>query len=404
MADILDGTSEHHHFAPLSTQQTRAICKHLQELVEHLQHKVQGFERDKIASDGFAAHIRKDLAREQARTDELKRSLAVTQMDVEACKKDISQNQVNSQKFRSDLEEAKLDISDLRGNHSKIDLLAQSTANCLSQNELNVRQLEKTLESRLQPDLEWLREDQTKNDHATSQLKEMLKKTNSDTTHLLENVRGTQAMACGIAEDVTKRDAHLDKFGNREGDLDEKLHDTQRTGLMKLQDDQVRTAALVADLQHGMQFLSDDAKRQSDHLGHHSRHVGLKQEQLDRAVGDLNTLRNDLKRVESAMQNIRAAQDLMVEKNRQMVAQLEQTEQIARETQKGLSQTNAVVLPNLAMDPHVSTSTEFRVTPTDSPKGAIKEQKANQTMRPGSLSQGGNMIVAGGAKRHLQQH
>merc|ERR1712113_1282887 len=104
----------------------------------------------------------------------------------------------------------------------------------------------------------------------------------------------------------------------------------------------------------------------------------------------MGTMRDDLKKVEAAIQKMRAAQDLLAEKNRQMASQLEQTDQIARETKKGLGQTNAVVLPNLAMDPRVSTSTEFRVVPHDSPKGTIKGQKANQTMRPGSLSQSGN--------------
>jgi len=403
MADILDGSSEHHHFAPLSTEQTRAICKHLQQLVEDLQQKVQDLERDKTKSDGYAENIRKDLEGAQARNDELRNNLAKTQMDVDTCKKDISQNKVNAQKLRSDLEQANFNISDVRDNQAKTDLMAQGTANGLAQTDNNVRQLQSLLQSRVQPDIERLREDQTKTEYETKQLKEMIRKTNADMKDLLENLRSTQSMARGIGENLAKTDANLDKLGNRESDLEKKLHETQknldgtRTGLMKLQDNQVRTAATVADLQHGMQLLGDEGKRHSDLLGHHGRHLDTKEDQLDRACGDLDSTRDDLKRLEAAVQKMRSDQTLMAEKNRQMALQLEQTDQIARETKKGLGQTNSVVLPNLAMDPHVSRSTDFpRATPRNSPSAAtMKGQKANQTMKPGSLSQGGNMIVSG---------
>lgn len=401
MADILDGSSEHHHFAPLSTEQTRAVCKHLQQLVDELDKKVRGLEREKTASDSYAQNIRNDLEGALKKTDELKQHLASTQMDVDACKKEISQNKINSQKLRSDLEQANSNFSGIRDDQHKTELLAQNTANGLSQTDHNVRQLQNTVQNRVQPDIERLREDQTQNEYATKQLKDMIKKTNSDMKDLLEDLRATQATARGIGEKLARTDADLDKFGNRENDLEKKLHETQknldgtRTGLMKLQDNQVRTAAAVSDLQRATQILGDDAKRHEDHLGHHSRHLDTKEEQLDRACGDLKTARDDVRRLEAALQKMKAAQDIMAEKNRQMAAQLEQTDQIARETKKGLGQTNAVVLPNLAMDPHVSTSTDFRATPRDSPKGTMKGQKANQTMRPGSLSQGGNMIVSG---------
>jgi len=413
MADILDGSSDHHHFAPLSTEQTRAICKHLQQCLDKLNDKVNGLEREKATSDGFASNIRRDLEGALDRIDDLKHNLAGTQMEVDTCKKEISQNKVNSQKLRSDLEEANQNISDTRDALGKTDLMAQSTANGLAQTDLNVKHLTNTIQNRVQPDIERLREDLTQNEYNTKQLKEMIKKTNSDLKDLLEDLRSTQSTARGIGENLAKTDANLDKLGKHEADLHKTVQETQRnldgtrTGLMKLQDNQVRTAAAVTDLQNGVQYLGDASKRHDDHLGHHSRHMDTKEDQLDRACGDLTATRDEVKRLEAIVQKMRAAQELMAEKNRQMNAQLEQTDQIARATKKGLGETNAVVLPNLAMDPHVSRSTDYMSqtarggwmggargdgTPKSNAKG---QQKANNTMKPGSLSQRGNMIVSG---------
>jgi chromosome segregation ATPase len=366
-----------------------------------LNQKVQGLERDKAKSDGIADNIRKDFEGTQARMDELKHNLAETQLELDTCKKDISQNKTNGQKLRSDLEQTNSNIADVRDDHAKTGLLAQNTAKGLSQTDNNVRHLQNMLQNRVQPDIEKLREGQTQNEYASKQLKQMINKTNSDVKDLLEDLRSTQTMARGIVDNLAKTDANLDKLGNREADLEKKLQETQqnldgtRTGLMKLQDNQVRTAAAVADLQQGMQRLNDEAKRHSDHLGHHSRHLDTKEYQLDTACGDLNKARDDLRRLEAAMQKMKSSQELMAEKNRQIAVQLDQTDQIARETKKGLSQTNSVVLPNLAMDPHVSRGTDFsRATPRSSPATTMKGQK-DLTMKPGSLSQRGNMILSG---------
>jgi len=69
-----------------------------------------------------------------------------------------------------------------------------------------------------------------------------------------------------------------------------------------------------------------------------------------------------LARHEATIGKLKSSLEVLTAKNESMETQLEQTDSIARGAKKGLDQTNSVVLPNLALDPHVTNSHEFART------------------------------------------
>jgi len=139
-----------------------------------------------------------------------------------------------------------------------------------------------------------------------------------------------------------------------------------------LQDNQVRTASAVGDLEGGVKKLGDDTKAHKDHLKDTATNLGANQDGLDKAVHDLRDAKDALARQENLIGKLRSHLEVLAAKNDQMASQLEQTDMIARGAAKGLDQTNSVVLPNLAMDPHVASSHEFARTrtPRTSPKAS----------------------------------
>jgi len=278
-------------------------------------------------------------------------------------------------------------LGQLRDGHHKTEQLAKSTADNLETTNKHVKQIRDMVESKVQPNLEKLREELHKTDYDTKQLKDTCDQIRADAKTQLENLRATHAMARGTADNLAKTDSSMQKLAQKTNDLSKMLVKTQknldgtRSGLMKLQDNQVRTASAVNDAQGGLKKLNDDARLHKEHLNTTATNLDTNQGQLDRAVDDLRNAKDALARQEAVIGKLKSNLEVLTAKNEQISLQLEQTDMMARGVKKGLDQTNAVVLPNLALDPHVASSHEFARmrTPRSSPKMPGMDATMKQT-------------------------
>jgi len=223
-----------------------------------------------------------------------------------------------------------------------------------------------------------LREELRKTEYDTDALKATCEQMKVDAKTQLDSLRGTHAMARSIADNLAKTDSSVDQLAQKTNDVGKSLVSTKKTlegtrnGLLKLQDNQVRTASAVGDVQRGLKNLNDDARVHKDHLNNTSRNLGASHFELQQAVGDLGAAKDALARQEAMIVRLKSNLEQLAGRSDEMAAQLEETDLIARGAKKGLDQTNAVVLPNLTMDPHVSSSHEFARarTPRISPKAS----------------------------------
>mmetsp|Transcript_115097 Transcript_115097/g.229219 ORF Transcript_115097/g.229219 Transcript_115097/m.229219 type:complete len:395 (+) Transcript_115097:67-1251(+) len=378
MADILEGVSDHMHFAPLSTEQTRAICKHLQAQIDDLHSTSDSLDKEKDLANGLHNNLVQDVDQERMRANELKRALDATQLELDGAKKEIQQAKVNAQRLRSDLENTNNNLGELRDSQHRTDQLAQGTADGLERTNKTLKQVRDQVEGKVMSDVDKLREELRKNEYDTNVLKNTCDQLKTDAKAQLESLRGAHAMARGVADNLAKTDSSVDQLTQKTNDLGKSLVTTQKTmdgtrnGLLKLQDNQMRTASAVGDVQGGIRRLSDDARVHKDHLQDAARNLGSNQDELLQTKGDLGFAKEALARQEAMIGKLRSNLEHLAGKNDQMAAQLEQTDMIARGAKKGLDQTNAVVLPNLALDPHVASSHEFARTrtPRMTPKAA----------------------------------
>jgi len=81
------------HFAPLSTEQTRALAKHLQAQMDEMNTRLHGLEKEKDLANGLRNNLIQDLQNEQTRIDDLKNGLDATRLEVDMTKKRCSTGQ-----------------------------------------------------------------------------------------------------------------------------------------------------------------------------------------------------------------------------------------------------------------------------------------------------------------------
>jgi len=377
MADILEGSSDHLHYAPLSTEQTRTICKHLQNQLDDLRAKYNALEKEKDLSDGLQKNLADDVNEDRARINDLIHDLDATKIELSGAKKEIHQVRINAQRLRSDLEDTNGNVGQLRDSHNKTSQVAQANKDGLERTNKALKQVRDMIEGKVQPDVEKLREELRKAEFDISGLKNTCDQLGVDAKTQAENLRGTHAMVRGVADNLAKTDSELGQLAQKTNDLGKGLGATKRTldgtrnGLMQLQDNQVRTAAAVGDLQGGFKRMNDDAKLHKDRLLNTTARDNENFDELQRALKELAAAKEELARQAAQLGKLNSNQEVLAMKNDQMASQLEHTDMIARGAMRGLDQTNAVVLPNLALDPHVASNHEFARTrtPRMTPKG-----------------------------------
>mmetsp|Transcript_118655 Transcript_118655/g.236351 ORF Transcript_118655/g.236351 Transcript_118655/m.236351 type:complete len:403 (-) Transcript_118655:228-1436(-) len=399
MAEILDGHSDHLAFAPLSTEQTRAIAKHLQNQLNELGAKLDHLERESNLTNGFVQNFHNDLQREEGRLDALKQSQDATQLELEVAKKDIQQGKLNQSKLRSEVEQANVNLGNLRDSQHKTAQLAQNTATGLEHTNDQVGQMRNMLENKVNVDIEKLRDELLRTDHNVKQLNDNQEIIKNEAKQQLEHLRSTHAMSRGVGDSLAKTDSALEKLTQRVQDLTKNLVATQkhsegtRTGVMKLQDNTVRVGSAVADLQIGHKKMSEDMKFNRDSIDRAVNHLGTTQGQLDKSCIDLRHTMDSLSHAESLLQKLKSGVEMVAAKNNQVSAQLEQTDMLARETKKGLHQTNSIVLPNLQMDTHVASNSDLpagRSSRTAFPK---TQALGKTTPRGSSMGATGSMLL-----------
>jgi len=368
MADILEGSSDHMHFAPLSTEQTRAICKHLQAQMDELLSKIHGLDQEKDVTNGLHNNLMNNVNQDRDRVNHLQSALDATQLELDGAKKELKQLRVNAQRLQSDLEDTKNNLGQLRDDHRKTEQLVQGTADGLERTNKTWKQVRDMVEGTVLPDVEKLREALGKVEFEVNTLKTICDQIKADAKLQRDDLRATDAMARGVADNLAKTDSSMEQLAQDAKDLKKNLASTQKTldgtrnGLLKLQDNQVRLGSAVGDLQGGVKKLNEDARSQKDNMQTAEKNLGLNQDQLQGTVVDLGALKDALARHEATIGKLKSSLEVLTAKNESMETQLEQTDSIARGAKKGLDQTNSVVLPNLALDPHVTNSHEFART------------------------------------------
>jgi len=305
----------------------------------------------------------------------------------------------HSWNWRSELEQANVNLGNLRDSQHKTAQMAQNTATGLEHTNNTVGHIRNMLENKVNVDIEKMREDLMKTDHVVKQLNDNQEIIKNEAKQQLEHLRSTHAMGRGIGDALAKTDASLDKLAQRVNDVTKNLLATQknldgtRTGVMKLQDNTVRMGSAVSDLQAGHKKLSEDMKFNRDSIDRAVNHLGTTQGQLDKSCVDLKYTMDSLSHAEGLIQKLKAGLEMLAAKNNQVSAQLEQTDMLARETKKGLVQTNSIVLPNLQMDSHVASTTDMptggRSSRTQLPKALGKTTPRGSSMgATGSLLMG----------------
>jgi len=216
MADLLgsSGSDELYTcFAPLSSEQTLQLFKHLKHLIQEVEQRVndvqqQGVEPCRRTLDILA----RDLHQERQRVDDLSQSLDDANRCIEDTRKDIHQLNANRQRIPPELERMRLGLDALREAHDSTHQRVGENARRLDVDGEILRQVRNMLEGTTTPAVQKLREDIGKAEHGLQQHHEALQRLRSGAKLHQDALRATQENLCDINNGrMARTDASLDR-------------------------------------------------------------------------------------------------------------------------------------------------------------------------------------------------
>lgn len=360
MAEILNGTSGHLTFAPLSCEQAQSISKHLQDHIRKVESRVSTLEDSGLRSNDHSTGIWASLKKEASRIDRVKEELDNALNEIANNRKGLGQTNMKVQKLQTGLDQSNQNIGVLREVQRKADELLNHTVQCLGHNDKQTMRLHEMLEKQVNPDMSKLRDDLGSANFNVCRLQEGVETLKANSQMQLEHLRAVNTKAQTLEETLAKTDNRVEatqqqfmEFSKIVKDMQKALDGT-KTAVAKVKEFQDRTAAQVMDLHSITRKSCVDIQKNSDDIDHTCNTLQNALVQLNKACSDIGVTRQNLHDMLANLQKLRASHDMVNDEHNQLARQVAQIEMDAKETRKGLCQTNAVVLPNLQMNSGVA--------------------------------------------------
>mmetsp|Transcript_101873 Transcript_101873/g.288466 ORF Transcript_101873/g.288466 Transcript_101873/m.288466 type:complete len:406 (-) Transcript_101873:89-1306(-) len=364
MADLLNGTSGHMQFAPLSSLQTQSMCKHLRDRIVQVESRADVLEHEKRSLADKAAGVWAALQKEVARIDRLREELEGAQGDLAGQKRALSSADSGIHKLQTGLEQSNQNVSMLRDAQRRMDERLSDTAKSLERNDRRTAQLLEALEKQVNPEAAKLRADLGATNFNVARLLEAVEALKASSQAQLEQIRAAHGKVQATEDGLARTHSLAEALQQQSAEHGKALKDMQkamdgaRSGLAKLRELQERAAAQVAEVGASTKKNSGDISKNTDALEQTGNAVQKIKQQMNKALSDIGATKQNVTDMHLDLQRLRSSHQVASEEHGMLARQVQQIEQSAWETRKGLCQTNAVVLPNLQMNSGVALSTD----------------------------------------------
>jgi len=399
MADLIEGTSGHAHFAPLSHAQTIAISRHLQDQIKAMGARFDDLQRTLEETNADLSAVRDKDNLGGGVVQSLQDGLASISVVVEANRKDIARSHSNIHKMQTSLESANDSITELKDKQKITGTTMEKVEHDLNLTSELAHQLKEDINHRIEKEL--------------SQIHDEISKTNLDLKHLKideeslkdtvraerEALRDANLFMKGLADQLAEADTHhkilehrLNETSSRQKATSQNLEDLN-TATLRLNEDHEHTKANTADLQSSVKKAHTHVKQMREGLERTAAGLGMAQGKVEEHNMAVEALRQSLDQANCMMATMKEGHDRATSNIQELGQQLAQVGATTQAVKAGLQEQSSLLLPNIHLDSaearsasarHGSllNSTSLGVT---TPRGGL-----NSTMKKKNYAQGSN--------------
>mmetsp|Transcript_138841 Transcript_138841/g.276877 ORF Transcript_138841/g.276877 Transcript_138841/m.276877 type:complete len:402 (-) Transcript_138841:343-1548(-) len=366
MAELIDGTTGHTNYAPLSHGQTMSMGRHLQDQIRMLQQALADLGKGLGETNEAVADLKKNAGGANATISNLQEGLASTNTITETLKNDYGRTKANVAKLQAGLEGTNGAVAGLIDGQKVNNTLMNKLQGEINDQADKQHEFKENMEKKIEADIRALNDENSKlllkiqqmtNDH------DALKNLVVDEK---EQLRLANLRAKNAQDRFNDMDTFVKILEKRVADGATGLKSTRmnledlNNATLKLHEDHENTKGRVSELQDGVKKAHN--------------HVKTVHNKLESAAQMVNNAHQKIAQQENNGEDLKAALDAALSRINdceggnarangnisEMKRQLAETSATANAVRAGLKESNTLLLPNIHLDSHEARSASQR--------------------------------------------
>lgn len=350
--DIIAGRTEHKTFAPLSGGQTLELARLLRDENRALQANLGEVQKDLGDTNGGLSGAQNDIRELRAAMQQMQAKQSNMDKKVDSHQRELDRNGEVVKQLQGDLgntiNHVKKTMENMKHFETKMDQV------CREGDE--VRSRLKTLQSDLERNFEGDKSDRGEFNEVSNKLFRSQEAAAKGLEEARAMQQGMDALIRKLDGDFEKQKVLIRSLEERVADAARNLKETSQhldeTSLKgaRLEEDHDRTKANLMDVSEHTRKLLQAADKLGDELRQQGGELGIAQANLGYAQETLRSHASKIQGAESGVRKLGEGHKSLGGQLQQLQQSLSHTHAIAQQAQQGLRETNAIMLPNIAMD------------------------------------------------------
>lgn len=366
MADLIDGSTSHTHYAPLSTGQTIAISRHLQDQIRLIETKLVELQKGLLDANEGVIELRDSSVVTNHAVHALQDGLKSTNNMVEANRKELGRANGGAQKFQSVLEQVNTMVAALRDTQKVTNNGLQKLGQDQVETHTLAVKLQESIERRLDLDI--------------AELKSEVGKTNLDLKHLKadeeadklciiqerDKLRESNIKMKSIADDLAETNTLLQIFDQRVQESSGSLKATKQNledlnlATLKLHEDHENTKVQVAEVRGSVKKVHTHVKQVHDSLAVTNQGLNVCTGRLEECCQVVDSLRGSVGDTQGKLNALKDGQERTNGIVQHVRRELQEVGATTAAVKAGLKEQSSLLLPNLTMDSQEARSASQR--------------------------------------------
>jgi len=356
MAELVEGTSGHTSYAPLSHSSTTSMGRHLQDQIRQLQQAVSNLGKDLGESNQAITDLRRAVAGAGGELSHVNERLQHHTTTLEKQGNDAARAGAVAAKLQKNLEGANNTIVELMDAKKLSDTFMGKIQKDVTKQDERQHEFKERIEKKVEADIRSLRDDFGKSELEKTQLKADLDTTRRELHGEKEQLRLAEMQLKDETEKMNSMDTFVKILEQRVADGAAGLKSTRaelealNTATVKLHEDFDNTKAQVGHQHQGIKKVEGYVKQVHGGLEESKMAINVAHEKLARHAASGETLTQSVEdarsQIASALQGNERANGNITD----LKKHLAETDASTRAVRAGLKESNSILLPNLQMD------------------------------------------------------
>lgn len=356
MAELLDGSTEHINYAPLSHSQTVAMCRHLQEQIRILEGKIGELQKGLQNAHESVSDLKDGSGASNSAIHSLQEGLKQTNGVVDSNRKELARTNGNVQKLQQGLEQANQTVAGLRDAQTMTNNRLEKVANDLGLTTGLATRLQEHIEKKIDKDIQNLRDESAKTNLDLRHLKADEEAVKEGLHEEREKVRENTVKIKNVADDLGHANTKISILEQRLTDTTGNAKATRQNledlniATLKLHEDHENTKANMNELRGSVKKAHSHIKQVHENVDRVGYSLSNTQRKLEDNNDDTSGAQENVEDLRTKLNALKDAQDranTMIQMLRRDLAEVGAT---TEKVKAGLKEQSSLLLPNLNLD------------------------------------------------------